>query len=301
MKLTGSCNWAVLGLIALALCSACAVAQEQEKADAQSIPVPKNQPEAQALVRSVIQHQMDADAKGGGPSFMYVLKENGRHGVVTKGMVETQEGIIARLVAIDGKPLTPEQRNAEEDRLNKLLSDPQARAEKARKQKEDDQRSRKMVDALPDAFLYDPDGTAPGPRGELVRLKFHPNPNYDPPSRELQVFQGMEGHMIVDPRAKRLVEINAHLFRDVNFGWGILGHLDKGGEFQVQQSDVTGDNDWEITKMHLKFDGKAVIFKSIHIRDEETADNFRVVPKGLTFAQGVELLRKQETAVAEKK
>lgn len=157
-----------------------------------------------------------------------------------------------------------------------------------------------MVRALPDAFIYEPDGMVAGPRGQLVRLKFHPNPDYEPPSRELQVFQGMEGHMVIDPRAHRLVEINAKLFRDVNFGWGILGHLDKGGEFLVQQSDVTGNDNWEITQMHLKFDGKAIIFKSIHIREDDNASQFRVVPKDLTFAQGVELLRKQETAVAEK-
>ncbi len=262
---------------------------------------PKNAAEAQALVRRAIEHQMDRDAKGGGPSFMYSLREVGKRGMLTKELIETRDGIIARLIAINDKPLSPQERQADDERLNKLLNDPQAREQKAKQQHEDDVRTRKMVRALPDAFLYEPDGTTDGPRGPIVRLKFKPNPQFDPPSRELQVFQGMEGQMLIDPRAQRLVEINAKLFRDVNFGWGILGHLDKGGQFMVHQSDVTGNDDWEITAMKLNFDGKAVIFKPIHIREDESASNFRVVPKDLTFAQGVELLKKQESAVAEKR
>jgi len=266
-----------------------------------TVDVPKTPAEAQNLVRGVIEHQMAADKRNEGPSFLYLLSDTGKRGTVTKEMIETKEGIIARLVAIDGRPPSAEERKADEERLNKLLNDPHARQDKARKQQEDDERTRKMVRALPDAFLYGYDSTVPAPRGPWIRLKFKPNPDYDPPSRELQVFQGMEGHMTVDPRAQRLVEIDAKLFRDVNFGWGILGHLDKGGEFLVRQSDVTGHDDWEVTEMKLRFDGKALIFKPIHIREDDSASNFRVVPKDLTFAQGVEMLRKQDTALAEKK
>lgn len=263
--------------------------------------VPHSPAEAQALVRTAIQNQLDEDAQPGGPAFRYTLRTNGKRGVLTQDMVETKDGIIARLVAVNDRPPTPEERKADDDKLNQLLNDPQARQQKLKAQREDDKRTRKMVGAIPDAFIFEPDGTAEGPHGPLVRLKFQPNPRYNPPSRELQVFQGMAGTMLIDPRAKRLAEIDGHLFRDVNFGWGILGHLDKGGQFIVRQGDVTGEGNWQVTEMKLNFDGKAVIFKSIHIRDDDRASNFHVIPNNLTFAQGVELLRKQESAVAEKK
>ncbi len=262
---------------------------------------PRTPAEAQTLVRTTIQHQLDEDAKPGGPAFRYTLRENGKRGILTKEMVQTKDGIVARLVAINDRPLSEVERQADDQKLNLLLHDPQTREKKLKEQREDDKRTRKMVGALPDAFVFEPDGLVEGPRGPLVRVRFKPNPKFDPPSRELQVFQGMEGTMLIDPRAKRLAEINGKLFRDVNFGWGILGHLDKGGEFLVQQSDVTGSGNWEVTRMKLNFDGKAVIFKPIHIRDDDRATNFRVVPNDLTFAQGIELLRRQESAVAEKK
>ena len=263
--------------------------------------VPRNPAEAQALVRTAIQNQLDEDAKPGGPAFRYTLRENSKRGILTKEMIETKDGIVARLVAVNDRPPTPEERKADDDKLNALLNDPQARQQKLKAQQEDDKRTRKMVGAIPDAFLFEPDGTVEGPQGPLVRMKFKPNPKFDPPSRELQVFQGMGGTMLIDPRAKRLAEINGKLFRDVNFGWGILGHLDKGGQFIVQQSDVTGDGQWQVTRMKLNFDGKAIIFKPIHIRDDDQASNFHVVPNNLTFAQGVELLKRHESAVAEKK
>jgi len=262
---------------------------------------PLTPPEAQALVRNAIDRQMEADEKGGGPSFRYILKENGKRGILTKEMIETKDGIIARLIAINDRPVTAEERKADDDRLNKLMRDSQARQQKAKQQQEDDKRTRKMVRALPDAFVYEFEGREEGPRGPVVRLRFKPNPDYDPPSRELQVYQGMAGHMLIDPRAGRLVEIDAKLFRDVNFGWGILGHLEKGGEFMVHQSDVTGNDDWQITAMRLRFDGKVLIFKPIHIRDDDTATNFRVVPNDLNFAQGLELLKKQDAAIAGQK
>ena len=304
-----SCLAAVLCIaVGVVLClPAVALEQPREKQSegarqsAASFDIPKTAAEAKALVRRIIERQMTEDEKHG-HSFMWVQKENGKRGVLTKEMVDTQEGIVARLIAINDRPLTPAERQADDARLSRLLSDPQNRAQKLRQQQEDEKRTRNMVHALPDAFLYEPDGTMPGANGaELVRLRFKPDPSFDPPSRELQVYQGMEGFMLLDTRAQRLAEINARLFRDVNFGWGILGHLDKGGEFMVRQADVTGKHDWEVVAMKLKFDGKVLIFKPLHIRDDESASNFRVVPEGMTFAQGVDLLRKQDSAVAEKK
>jgi len=278
-----------------------AAAQPQPAPNASAEAEPRTPAAAQALVRTAIQKQLEEDEKGGGPAFRYILKENGKHGRLTKEMIQTKDGIIARLIAINDRPLTPEERKADDERLEHLLNDPKARQQKFESQREDDKRTRQMVGALPDAFLFEPDGMVDGPDGPLVRVKFKPNPKYDPPNRELQVFQGMAGTMLIDPHDQRLAEINGKLFRDVNFGWGILGHLDKGGEFLVRQSDVTGNGHWEVTSMKLRFDGKALIFKSIHIRDDDEATNFHVVPNNLSFAQGVELLKKQGTALAQKK
>ena len=155
----------------------------------------------------------------------------------------------------------------------------------------------RILKALPDAFLYEPDSTQSGTDSigrvghQLVRLRFRPNPDYDPPSRVEQVLTGMKGYLLVDVPEKRIAQINAILEKEVGFGWGILGHLDRGGRFLVQQADV-GDRQWEITRMELSITGKILLVKKLNIQSNDTFSDFHPVPSDLTFAQGVELLMK---------
>ena len=104
--------------------------------------------------------------------------------------------------------------------------------------------------------------------------------------------------VLVDPEKQRIARIDGTLFKDVGFGWGILGHLDRGGHFQVDQADVNDDN-WTIARMDLAFTGKVLLFKSIDIKSTEIYGDFRPVPADLTFAQGIQLLKQQQAAIAQ--
>jgi hypothetical protein len=158
----------------------------------------------------------------------------------------------------------------------------------------------RIVRAIPDAFLFQYAGEeqpSPGvgrPGHPLVKLTFHPNPSYQPPSRVEQVLTGMQGFVLIDPESPRLATIDGTLFREVGFGWGILGHLDRGGHFLVQQQ-VSGDA-WAVSRMSLKFTGKILFFKSLAIDSNEVFSGFQRVAIDLTFAQALELLRKEESA-----
>src|SRR5437868_11920715 len=103
----------------------------------------------------------------------------------------------------------------------------------------------------------------------------------------------MEGTILIDSGRQRIARIDGGLFRDVSFGWGILGHLDRGGRFQVDQGTAAGDDSWEMTRMSLDLTGKILWFKSVAIKSTETFSDFRRVPATLSFAQGVTLLEKE--------
>jgi hypothetical protein len=252
---------------------------------------------AQELVRRAIQNE----EKGSNEKirYMYRLRTESPKGSKTQQLVETSEGVVGRLIAVNDKPPSPAERAQDDQKLETLVKDPQARAKKQKQQKDDEARVTRMVGSLPDAFVYEYDGTTATPNGEAIRLRFKPNPNWDPPDRERQVFQGMNGIMLIDPHQERLVKMEATLFRDVNFGWGFFGHLDKGGQFIVEQSRIGGDR-WETTDMRLRFTGKILLFKNLNIQEHESASDYRPVPYDLTFAQGVDLLKKQDGVLAEK-
>jgi hypothetical protein len=269
-------------------------------ATAQSAPPPAApQVPAQELVRRVIANEEKASKEE--VHFLYRLRTGkAKTGAITKELVETNEGVVARLIAVNDKPPTPEQRRKDDERLERLARDPQARAAKQKQQKDDEERTTRMVKALPDAFLYEYDGFEPGEHSSpLIRLKFKPNPVFSAPNRELQVYCGMEGAVLIEPSSERLVRIQARLFKGVNFGWGILGHLDPGGRFDIQQSRVGADR-WEVTHMRLRFTGKILLFKSLNIDELETAFDYRRAPDNLSFVQGIEFLKKQPEFLAEK-
>jgi hypothetical protein len=216
--------------------------------------------------------------------------------VQTREYVETAEGTAGMLVAVNDQPISPEQRQQEFARLQQLLQNPGELRKKQKQQKEDSDRVNRMVQALPDAFRYQYDGTEEVNGLELVRLRFQPNPNFNPPSREQQVFTGMDGFLLIEPHQARIARIDGTLFKDVGFGWGILGHLDRGGRFVVVQGPVAKGY-WTTTHMQLSFTGKALFFKSINIQETEDSSDFRRVPGHMTFARGVEMLKKQRNGV----
>jgi hypothetical protein len=255
------------------------------------------------LVRRTVENELSSNNN---LKFMFLDRKRTAHGSQTRLIVETSQATAGIVVALNGKPLTPGQRRAEEGRLEHLLQDPDDLRKKEKSEKEDEDRTERIIKALPDAFLYEPDGTEVGRQGvgkpgdELVRLKFRPNPRYRSPSRVEQVLGGMQGYILVDGHKRRIAKIDGTLIKAVSFGWGILGHLDKGGHFLVDQGDI-GEGAWEITRMDLDFTGKELLFKSFSVKSDETFSDFRPVPADLTFAQGVELLKKQEAELDQSK
>lgn len=255
------------------------------------------------LVREAVANEV---AAANGPSIhhMFRARTETPKGSQTKLYVETKDAIAAMLIAVDDRPLTAQQKQGEINHLNWLGGSPDALRKKHAREKEDADRTMRIVKALPEAFLYEYTGTENGDAtmgragSQLVQLKFRPNPQYSPPSRVEQALQGMQGFLLIDPERKRLARIDGTLFRDVSFGWGIIGHLDKGGHFVVRQVEV-GEGDWEITEMKLNITGKILLFKGISMVSDEVISGFRSVPENLTFAQGVQMLVKEEQKVEE--
>lgn len=254
------------------------------------------------LVRETVAREL-AEANQPTQLHMFRSRKQTPKGIQTRLYVETREAMAGMLIAINDQPLSQQQQQAETNHLNWLAGNPEQLRKKRAREKEDADRTLRIVKALPDAFRYTYAGTetsAPGlgKMGDpLVKLEFAPNPAYSPPTRVEQVLEGMKGYLLIDPKARRIARIDGTLFRDVSFGWGIIGHLDKAGHFRVQQADV-GEGSWEITEMNLKMTGKILLFKSFSMISDETLTDFRSVPNDLTFGKAVELLKNEQERLA---
>jgi len=227
------------------------------------------------------------------------------HGSQTKLYVETHDAMAGMVIAYDDRPVTEAELAGEQAHLQGLLDQPEQLRHKRAQEKDVSDRFVRILKSLPDVYVYEYDGTETatpdfGKAGEpLVRLKFRPNPNYTPPSHlSEQALGGTQGTMLIDVERHRIARIEGTVFKDVTFGWGFLGRLDKGGHFLIAQTDV-GDGTWKITHMTLSFTGKLFLFKNFNMVSDEVLSDFRRVPADMTFAQGVDLLKAEQTKLAQ--
>ncbi len=111
-----------------------------------------------------------------------------------RDVIDTKDGQIARTLLINGKPLTPSSAPTMKLRMKKLVEDPGERAKRDKRAKEDEEKGTQMFKAFPDAFIFKYEGAENG----QIRLSFFPNPHYNAPTRELQVFRSMSGMAWID-------------------------------------------------------------------------------------------------------
>jgi hypothetical protein len=161
-----------------------------------------------------------ADAPG---YYTYRILKESPDGSITREVIETKDWLIGRVVRRNGKPLTTEERQKEDERLTQLLTDWQALQEERAEKEKDDRRVRDLFKSLIQAFFFEYAERQNGEDGsELVRLKFDPNLRFSPPKTELRVLTGIEGTMLVDVVSNRIARVDARLAKTVNFGWGFL-------------------------------------------------------------------------------
>lgn len=261
----------------------------EQQSPAQKPPLPSD---ANAFVREVIHYELDMDAKDHSHWRYHAHREDDKSNY-DRDIIETKDGEIGRNLLFYGRPLTPEQQQQDQARMQQLVSNPAEQAKRAKRAKADNEKGHEMFKAIPDAFVFKYDGLENG----LVRLTFFPNPNYDPPTRELRVFRSLSGKMWIDPDQKHVVRIEGQLFQDVTFGWGILARLNKGGTFVVNMREV-GPGHWEMVSLNVNMSGHAMLFKNIAVQEHQTQSEFQRVPDNLSMSEAYQMLQKDRPVSA---
>jgi hypothetical protein len=219
----------------------------------------------------------------------YLLHKSSPRLTTTKEILETHDGSVAMLRAVNDKPLSEADATKEQERLDDLLADPGKQRHRKLGQEEDTQKALKVLRAMPNAFIYQYAGTVQAGSGSAARFVFSPNPSFVPPDLETQVLTAMTGEVWIDPVQVRVMHLQASLQQDVEFGWGVLGRLYKGGWINMDNADV-GGGVWHIVRFQMNFSARVLIrTKSFETLEEES--HFSPVPPTLDFRQAVTLLR----------
>lgn len=245
-----------------------------------------------ALVKRALANETRAALDAQHP-MRYQLRKSSLRVTSTKDICETKDGAVARLVAMNDAPLTYVDEQREEARLNQLLSDPSKQRHRKQSEDEDAARAMKVLRALPNAFLYQDAGTGEGPTGKVEKFTFKPNPKFNPPDLETRVLTQMVGQIWIDVAQERVAKLEGHLQDDVDFGWGIVGRLNRGGWIVIEQADV-GEHQWRIVHFKMSLSAR-VVWKTKVFDTTEDESKFAPVPVGLGYQQAIEMLRTENT------
>jgi hypothetical protein len=217
--------------------------------------------------------------------FEYVDTKRTGQQTIVKAEVETKGGRVHRLLAENGKPLSPEEQEEESRRLVALIHDPSQQQKLLRDYRGDEDRIARIVGLMPNGFIYHYDGV----EGDDIRLKYEPNPSFKPPTYEAKVFHGMAGTVWINAREKRLSRLTGWLVSNVDFGYGLLGRLDKGGTFNMERFEATPGN-WKTRVLEVHITGYVILLKSISKDQMEVRSDFHQVSANLTLEQAESLL-----------
>jgi hypothetical protein len=205
---------------------------------------------------------------------------------LVREQVETASGPVFRLIEQDGKPLSAAQQGRENERLDDYIHDPGQIALVERAHDNDEAQVAAILQLVPDAFLFDYEGP---PSAGVARIAFRPDPAFVPPNYQARIVHALTGTMIVDLRLKRAIDMSGSVAERVDFGYGLLGHVEKGSSFHIHRQQVSATH-WKADVIETHVKGRVLIVKSLSKDQREIRSDFRPVPSGTTLAEAKEML-----------
>jgi hypothetical protein len=222
----------------------------------------------------------------------YRQRRVGAKGDLTREIIVSREGNVARLVERDGQPITAAEDADERERLNDEISSPDDFLRHHRKDLDTRDSVIKVVALMPQAMLYSYAPGQPqlkGSGGNEVVLDFQPNPNFHPPTMFAECLTGLEGRVWIDPRTRTLSRIEARVLRPVNMGFGILAKIYPGGTLALDQVNV-GDDHWVYSHLDEHVTARVLMVKNYPENTVITSWDFRPMTSLLSYQDGIRTL-----------
>jgi len=200
---------------------------------------------------------------------------------------------IRRMVAKNGKPLSPkEEADAQKNVEKRIRAIEKREAEKERKEREVAQKTSKNPDGDPDG---DPDDERSqrrsmadvmrasrflNPRRERFRSRdvivfdFEPLPGYKPQKDYEKLFGKMAGAIWIDPVDKQVARVEARLIEAYKIGGGMLASLKEGANLVLEQERVNQEI-WLPTRAEINLGVRVLLVKGININQTVTYGDYK--------------------------
>lgn len=231
----------------------------------------------QIIANSVAANERDFKAA---PNFNWKERDRTPSGSKTYQVTMIDGTPYNRLIAENGKPLSPEreqqelqkQKQVTEQRRGESAEDRRDRIAKFEKGRSHDHN---MLQQLSKAFNFQLTGTKRVRGFRVWVLKATPRPGYQPPNMDAQVLLGMQGEMWVDQKTYQWVRVHAIVVRPVSIE-GFLAQVEPGTQFEVEMSPVAG-NIWQFTHYSMKAQAKVLFMFNHDSQEDDTYWDYQPV------------------------
>ena len=237
----------------------------------------------QQLVRDAAYNEAQAHKDSTAWKYRIDKRTDGR--LLTEEQVDSADGPVFQLFAIDGKALNAQQQKDEAARIEKIEKDLSLQKKIRQRHLADEQRLNDLLKLLPKAFLFHLVRTD----GDIATVRFQPNPQFHSSGYEERVMRALEGELMINRREKRIAHLRGRLTRDIKFGFGILGRVDEGGVFELGRVEVL-PGVWKTNQITIQISGQFSFFTTLSKDQSEARSEFVRVPKGLSVKQAYTLL-----------
>jgi hypothetical protein len=103
-----------------------------------------------------------------------------------------------------------------------------------------------LLGVIPEAFVFEDQGR----EGESEKIAFHPNPGFKPKTYEQRILHSLQGIVLVDLHDQRIVRLSGSLQERVEFGYGLIGHVEQGGTMDIRRIRLAAGV-WKISAEYI--------------------------------------------------
>jgi hypothetical protein len=192
------------------------------------------------------------------------------------------------VTAIDDRPLSPDEKLAEQRKLQKATEKRQNESERERqrrieKYRRESEHSHEMLQEMVNAFQFDLAGEAEVDGHACWMLNAAPKPGYEPNNHEGRVLKGMMGRLWIDKVSYQWVKVHAEVVKPVSL-YGFLAKVGPGTEFDLEQMPVANDI-WMPKAFNVRVRASALGVFNENSEEHDIYRDYQPMPQALALLQ----------------
>lgn len=237
------------------------------------------------IEKSVRANQADFAAA---PHFNYKETDKTADGSKTYQVTMIEGTPYQRVIAVNGKPLSPDEEKQEMQKQEQAAQQRKAESPEDRQTRISNWekgriRDNNMMDQLTKAFNFKLIGNGQFRGFKVWRLKATPRPGYNPPNMDTEVLPGMQGELWIDQNTFQWVKVTAEVIHPVSIE-GFLAQVEPGTRFELEKSPVQGGT-WQASHFSMQSHAKVLFLFNRSSSEDNTFFDYRPVPKAAAAPQ----------------